>query len=301
MIATSMAMESRADLAGMPKVAGVEHRLVDANGLRMHVAEAGEGDPLVMLHGWPQHWYEWRHLIGPLAERHRVICPDLRGLGWTDAPPRGYEKENLATDVLALLDALEVERFRLVGHDWGGWVGFLIGFREPERIERFLALNIMPPFTEISGRALIGTWRFWYQWVLASPGLGPAAVRGLASGNAVLRWVGGISWSEEDRNALLGPLRQPARANASVQYYRTFQLREIPELLRGRYRRQHFQPPTLLLFGTGDHVMKAEWLEGAERRADDFSVELVPGVGHFIADEAPNLVRDRALSFFGDS
>ena len=88
MIAIRMAVESRAEIAGMPHVEGVEHRFVDVNGLRMHVAEAGEGEPLVMLHGWPQHWYEWRHLIRPLAETRRVICPDLRGLGWTDAPPR---------------------------------------------------------------------------------------------------------------------------------------------------------------------------------------------------------------------
>ena len=101
----------------MPHVDGVEHRFVDVNGLRMHVAEAGEGEPLVMLHGWPQHWYEWRHLIGPLSETRRVICPDLRGLGWTDAPPGGYEKENLASDVLALLDELGVDRFDLMGHD----------------------------------------------------------------------------------------------------------------------------------------------------------------------------------------
>src|SRR5919106_1697015 len=99
MIAIRMSVQSAvrpAELAGMPEVPGVEHRFVEANGLRMHVAEAGDGDPVVMLHGWPQHWYEWRHLIPPLAAQYRVICPDLRGLGWTDAPPRGYEKENLA-------------------------------------------------------------------------------------------------------------------------------------------------------------------------------------------------------------
>ncbi len=74
----------------LPHVDGVEHRWVDAGGLRMHVAEAGppDGPAAMLVHGWPQHWYEWRKLIGPLADAgHRVICPDLRGLGWTDAPP----------------------------------------------------------------------------------------------------------------------------------------------------------------------------------------------------------------------
>ena len=74
-----------------PNVPGVQHSFVDAGGLRTHVAEAGEGEPLVMLHGWPQHWYVWRHVIPRLAETYRVICPDLRGLGWTEAPADGYE------------------------------------------------------------------------------------------------------------------------------------------------------------------------------------------------------------------
>ena len=86
----------------LPELPGVEHRFVDAGGLRVHVAEAGSGDPLVLQHGWPQHWLAWSKLIPALAEDYRVICPDLRGLGWSDAPPEGYEKEQLASDLLAL-------------------------------------------------------------------------------------------------------------------------------------------------------------------------------------------------------
>lgn len=76
----------------LPQVEGVKHSYVDANGLRVHVAEAGDGEPLVLQHGWPQHWYAWRQVLPALAERYRVICPDLRGHGWTDAPDLGYEK-----------------------------------------------------------------------------------------------------------------------------------------------------------------------------------------------------------------
>jgi pimeloyl-ACP methyl ester carboxylesterase len=296
-----MAVESRADLAGMPDVAGVKHRFIDVRGLRMHVAEAGEGEPLVMLHGWPQHWYEWRHLIPPLAERYRVICPDLRGLGWTDAPRDGYEKENLATDVLALLAELEINSFRLIGHDWGGWVGFLIALREPGRVERYLALNIYPPFTEVTPGAVLRIWRFWYQWVIAAPGIGRWIVRNVAASNPVFRWVGGDVWSPEEREAFRGVLRDPERAMASVQYYRSFQLHELPALVAGRYRHAHLRPPTLLLFGTEDKVMRPQGLEGAERQADDLTVELLPGVGHFVADEVPDLVRHRALAFFGNA
>ena len=285
----------------LPDLDGVEHRFLDVRGLRMHVAVAGGGEPVVMLHGWPQHWYEWRHLIASLSKRYRVICPDLRGLGWTEAPPGGYEKEELASDILALLDAQELDRVKLVGHDWGGWVGFLICLREPQRVERYLALNIIPPFIPIEARNLLSVWRFWYQWVIAAPRLGEWAVRQVAAGNPVFRWVGAgrEAWTDEDREIFLGQLLEPERARASVQYYRSFQVREIGPLLRGRYRRRLLRVPTRILFGTDDRVMNPRSLEASKRSADDLSIELVPDVGHFIADERPDLVLDRALSFFG--
>ena len=85
-----------------PQVPGVEHRYVDAGGLRMHVAEAGEGEPVLALHGWPQHWYLWREVIPRLAPHARVIAPDLRGFGWSGVPAGGYDKETMARDVLTL-------------------------------------------------------------------------------------------------------------------------------------------------------------------------------------------------------
>jgi pimeloyl-ACP methyl ester carboxylesterase len=290
-------------LDDFPHVDGVEHRFVDAGGLRMHVAEAGErsAPPVLLLHGWPQHWYEWRHLIGPLSGAgYRVICPDLRGFGWTDAPARGYEKEQLASDVLALMDAMGLERVRLVGHDWGGWVGYLLCLREPDRFERLLTLNILPPLIERSLPAALSAWRLWYQWVLAAPILGRAVASRLSGlGEPVVSWVGmgRETWTPAERAIFLDRLREPARARASVQYYRSFQLRELGPLVAGRYRRSRLKTPTLLLFGTGDHVQDPRALRGIERHADDFTVELVDGCGHFIADERPDLVAERALEF----
>ena len=100
---TSVSPASARPSSDLPEVEGVSHRRVRARGLDFHVAEAGEGDDVVLcLHGWPQHWYEWRHLMPALAAAgHRVLAMDLRGFGWSDAPPRGYEKENMADDVLA--------------------------------------------------------------------------------------------------------------------------------------------------------------------------------------------------------
>src|SRR5215208_3028446 len=109
----------------MPHVEGVEHHWTTANGIRIHYAEAGTGEPVLLLHGWPQHWWCWRHLIAPLAEGHRVLAPDLRGWGWSDAPPGDYAKATFAADVLGLMDAEGIASATLIGHDWGGYAAFL--------------------------------------------------------------------------------------------------------------------------------------------------------------------------------
>jgi pimeloyl-ACP methyl ester carboxylesterase len=147
----------------------------------MHLAEAGEGRPIVMLHGWPQHWYLWRRVVPRLAPQTRVLCPDLREFGWTEVPGRGYDRETMDRDVLALLDELELDRVDLVGHDWGGWIGFLLALRWPERIGRSVALTIAPPWPSGDRRGVLEAWRIAYQIPLALPQLGRRAVEhGLA-------------------------------------------------------------------------------------------------------------------------
>ena len=287
---------------GTLHVDGVSHRWIEARGLRFHVAEAGGGEDAVLcLHGWPQHWYEWRRLMPVLADRHRVLAMDLRGFGWSDAPREGYEKENLATDVLAVIDALGLKRVKLVGHDWGGWIGFLLCMRAPERFDRFLALNVLHPWVELR-RALPHAWRFWYQQVIQAPGLGYLAHRRGRFVRRMLReWVTDQSaWDEVTLSAFADNLAEPDRARAGVQMYRVFNLREAPALLRGRYGRQRLTVPTRLVFGVDDKALSPVLLAGYERHADDMKVELVPGCGHCIADERPDLVADRARAFLAD-
>jgi pimeloyl-ACP methyl ester carboxylesterase len=286
-----------------PHVDGVNHRWVQARGLRFHVAEAGNGeDAVLLLHGWPQHWYEWRHLMPVLADHHRVLAMDLRGFGWSDAPRDGYEKENLATDVLAVMDELGLGRVKLVGHDWGGWIGFFLCLRAPQRFDRFLALNIIHPWQELRA-VLPHAWRFWYQQVIQAPGLGYIAHRRGHFVRFMLRqWVTDRgTWDEQTLSAFADNLAEPDRARAGVQMYRVFNLREMPALLRGRYAGQRLTVPTRLVFGADDKALNPALLAGYERRADDMKVELVPGCGHCIADERPDLVADRARAFFTDS
>ena len=286
-----------------PHVDGVEHRYVEVNGFRAHYAEAGDpgAPPVVCLHGWPQHWFMWRHVIGPLAETRRVICPDLRGLGWSEVTPGGYEKESLADDLLALLDRLEIDRASLAGHDWGGYAAFLACLREPERFDRYLALNIAPPFSRRSPEVLAASWRLWYQVVLAAPGVGARFAASLADGRARAAFASrnpGV-FGEDDLEAFLGQFREPERARATVGYYRSFLTRDLPRVLRGEYREARLEVPTRVVFGAADPVIVPAMLDFDERHAVDYEVEYVPGVGHFIADERPDLVVDRALGWLG--
>jgi pimeloyl-ACP methyl ester carboxylesterase len=284
----------------LPHVPGVDHRWVRTARIEVHLAEAGSGEPLVLLHGWPQHWYAWRHVIPALAANYRVICPDLRGLGWSEAPASGYWKEDLASDLVALLNAIDLGPVRVMGHDWGTFVAYLTALREPERITRLVALNDIHPWIRIHPRDALNGWRLWYQALLALPLLGsrtlqqrPEFVRGLFR-----HWSAIDAWSDEELMAFVEPLRQPSRARASARYYRTFVLAELPALLAGRYRRQRLRTPTLQIFGAADGVIRPYQLGGYEDHADRMELQLVPGIGHFIADEAPELVTERALEFF---
>jgi pimeloyl-ACP methyl ester carboxylesterase len=284
----------------LPEIQGVTHRWVKARGLEFHVAEAGGGDDVVLcLHGWPQNWFEWRHLMPALADAgYRALAMDLRGFGWSEAPRDGYEKENMADDVLAVLDELGLERVKLVAHDWGAWIGLLLGIRAPQRFDRYLAMNTLHPW--IDRRELLPhLWRFAYQWAILAPVLGYRLHTG---GRFVRRLIVGASrnrevWDEATLSVFADKLREPPRARAGVQLYRVFNLREAPLMAQGRYVNQRLAVPTLMLFGADDFALRPELLKGYERHADDMSVELVPDTGHFIVDERPELVVERALEF----
>jgi pimeloyl-ACP methyl ester carboxylesterase len=286
----------------MPHLDGMRHREVEAAGIRFHLAEAGTGDPVVLLHGWPQHWFAWRKVAPLLAARYRVICPDLRGFGWSEAPPGAYDKQALAEDVLAILDALDLERVDLVAHDWGAWVGFLLCLGHPERVAHYVALNMYTPWPDPpSADAAVTLWRLWYQVALATPGLGRTLidrtdfVRRVITTGAAHQDV----WADEDLESFVAVVREPPRANASVHLYRTFLLRELQPYLAGQHRRRRLAVPTVLLHGKRDFAVDHRHLGAWRTYADDMAVELRDDSGHFIAEELPQLVAGRAQALFG--
>lgn len=282
----------------LPDLPGVEHRYAQVGDLQMHYAEAGDpaADVLLLVHGWPQNWWAWRRLIGPLSERFRVIAPDLRGLGWTDPGPGPYDKGTLARDVLHLMDALGIDRARWLGHDWGAFGGWHVMTEAPERFERFMPMSVPHPWRPEERPSLKQLASAWYQLVLGGPVIGRLAHGPIRFPRQILsrsRLVG--EWTEEELSFYEELLRRPGYRDASIQYYRTFVARELPALARGQFADRRLSVPTRLVVGTRDRVA----VIGDEYRdhADDMEVIQVEGAGHWLPEEKPDAVLEIALGF----
>ncbi|MBD0672279.1 alpha/beta fold hydrolase [Streptomyces sp. CBMA156] len=282
----------------LPDLPDVRHHRLDADGVRLHLAEAGnaEGAPLLLLHGFPQHWYAWRQVIPLLGDEFRLLCLDLPGFGWSEAPHRGYTTDERARLVLAALDRLGLPKVGLVGHDWGAWTGFELALRAPERFTGFLALNMTHPWPR--QRALLGTaWRFWYTALLEYPGIGRQIVRHHPALLAHLlrrATTAGHPWPAEEIAEYTGSGSTPGAARAAERLHWGFVVRDIPHLALGGYRRRRLTVPTLLLGGEQDPVIRPSLLSPADAPADDLRAEVLPDCGHFLPHERPEAVAEAA-------
>ncbi|PLV51910.1 epoxide hydrolase [Mycobacterium tuberculosis variant microti OV254] len=291
----------------MPTLPGsvtVEHRFVAlGDGVTIHVADAGPADgPAVMLvHGFPENWWEWHELIGPLADDgYRVLCPDLRGAGWSSAPRSRYLKSEMAEDLAGVLDHLGVGSVKLVAHDWGGPAAFIMMLRHPEKVSGFFGLNTVAPWAKLDLAAVRDLWRFWYQVPMLLPVIGPRVIS--RPNSRFLRvlgsWVGGGFALPEDSIRLYSEcMREPGHAEAGSRWYRSFQTTEMRSWLRGEYNDYRVDVPVRWLSGTEDPVITPRLLDGYADRISDFQVELVDGVGHWIVAQRPELVLDRLRAF----
>lgn len=289
------------DPSDMPEVPGVRHRFVAAGGVRLHVAEAGEGEPVVLLHGFPQHWYGWRRIIPGLAAHYRLICLDLRGFGWSDAPARGYDTATRVADVLAAMDALGVSRARLIAHEFGAWTGFMACLRAPERFSHFLALNIVHPWP-LHRRLLPQAWRYWYTTPLELPFSGRTVLRRFPRFTRFLLREGVVdraAWEPGAVEEFVRSSAEPARARAAEAMHRQYAVRDIGALVCGSFRALRLVTPTVILAGEKDFVLPPGVMTDPGARADDLRIEVVAGCGHFVHEERPDLVVRTALELFG--
>jgi pimeloyl-ACP methyl ester carboxylesterase len=291
----------------MPAVDGVEHRYVElGDGVTIHVADAGPADgPAVMLvHGFPQNWWEWHELIPALAaDGYRVLCPDLRGAGWSSAPRSSYTKTVMADDLAAVLDRLEVPNVKLVAHDWGGPAAFIMMLRHPAKVTGFFGLNTVGPWTKRDLSGVRNFWRLWYQIPMALPVIGPRVLSNPDSRflRVLGSWLaGGYTLPDEDVRLYAECMRQPGHAEAGSRWYRHFQTKELVSWARGEFDLKdgaRVEVPVRWLSGTEDPVIIPALVDWYGDRISDFEIELVDGVGHWIVGQRPELVLDRLRKF----
>jgi pimeloyl-ACP methyl ester carboxylesterase len=282
----------------LPDVPGIEHRYVDTARMRFHVAQAGSGIPILLLHGWPQHWWSWRKVLPLLAHDHLVVCPDLRGAGWSDAPKEGYRTEQLVDDVLGLLDTLGLPQVLVVGHDVGGRIGFHLSLRAPERVSALVTLNAMHPYWR--ARSLVGeAWRFWWTPLVETTMVGRWMVRQVP---AVTRMVFRLGHSRgvlspAEIAEYVASTREPDHARAGERLMHEFAYREIVPTLLGRNRSRRLTVPTLMLHGTRNATRTARSLRGYEAYADELYIQMIEGAGQWLPEQCPDIVADAVREF----
>ena len=278
----------------LPEAAGFDHFLVDTPGLSTHVAAIGEGEPVVLLHGFPQHWWQWQAVAPVIAARgYRVLCPDLRGAGWTMADDPRVERESRLRDLLALFDALQVERAHVVSHDMGALTAMQLTYAHPERVRTAVQLSVPPGFMTFSPKMLPG-FRHLPPLIWHRPG---ASLRGVFSEAYVARPM-----SEAAVEAHLAPMRRPGIDGAVRPLYRGMVLPEGMRMSRGAYRGRRLTVPTLVVLGRRDRPWTEELMgrvcRNPERYADRVEFAYVDDAAHFITDDAPAEVADLALDWF---
>ncbi|WP_210481032.1 alpha/beta fold hydrolase [Naasia sp. SYSU D00948] len=300
------ATDSATDSIPIPAVEGVSHRFVELPGLRMHVAEAGAGEPLLLLHGALQNWWAWRKVIPGLARHYRVLAPDLRGQGWTDVPRSGYTGEQMVGDLVALLDALDLDSVLLVSTDMGAIPGYALCYEHPDRVRAHVAITVPPLAVKLKPGHLKAFAPLWHQEVGALPGIAPALF-GRGRQPLARHMLTGFSaaaqpMQADEQELYLALLRQPERARATSEMFRHLVLPAVAKIASGHYRRRRSTTPTLIIGSTEDRSFPPSMLEDMIDTARPFmsgiELAIVDHAAHYVAQENPAPVVDHVLRFF---
>ncbi|WP_018262001.1 alpha/beta fold hydrolase [Methylobacterium sp. WSM2598] len=279
----------------------IARRFADLDGVSLHYLDAGAGDAVVLVHGIPQTSHEWRHVIPRLAGRYRVIAPDLRGLGDSSRPATGYDKKTLAGDLWQLVRGhLGIERFFLVGHDWGGPVAFSLAAQHPEAVRRLAILDVVIPG---DGADFSQGGRRWHHAFFRTLDLPEALCAGRE--HLVLRWLFDhygqrpTSIPEADQQEYLRTYTQFGAFRAMLAFYRALPVdaEDNREILA---RAGKLRMPVLALGGEEGFGRGSECIASLRRVAEDVRGGTVPACGHWIPEEQPERLCDELLRFFGE-
>jgi len=290
------------------------HRAISANGIRLHVAECGDGPLVVLLHGFPEFWWSWRHqLTGLAAQGYRAVAVDLRGYGDTDKPPRGYDLWTLAGDVAGLIRALGESRADVVGHGWGGLIGWTVAALHPRLVRSLAVLGAAHPLAVRAavlrdprgqGRATMG-----YALGFQLPRWPERSLRadGGARVECIMRAWAGSEWAASDDFAeavahYRRAIQVPGVVHCAMEYYR-WALRSQLRAEGRRYAAAVARPasmPVLAVHGADDpYVLTRTAAASAPWAGPDHRLHVLSGTGHFPHQERPSATTDLLAAFLG--
>lgn len=281
-----------------------EHHYVQINGMRMHYVRAGSGNELViLLHGFPEFWYSWRHQIAALSKHYTVVCPDLRGYNETQKPGWGYELDVLVQDIVELIRALGHTNARIAGHDWGGVIAWALAITYPQRVKQLVVLNaphlgLFGPSVVPSPRQML---RSLYILFFQIPFLPEFLIRAdeytLIQRSMRDQFAHGSDFSDEEVHAYKQAIARPGALTAALNYYRAMASQRGRGMFSGTGLRVTM--PTLLIWGEEDAFLGRELIYGTERFVPDLRIRYIERCSHWVQQERPDEVNAAMLEFFG--
>ena len=273
----------------------------DLDGVTLHYRRAGQGTPVVLLHGIPQTSHEWRYVMPRLAEAYTVIAPDLRGLGDSTRPAGAYDKKTLGADIAALvIDHLGFKRFHIVGHDWGGPVAFAVAAGHPEAVRTLTILDVVIPG---DGGDFSQGGRRWHHAFFRTLDLPEQLCFGREE--MVINWLfenygyRANCISDEDKAEFLRTYKKPGAFRALLEIYRALP-QDAEDNRNILSRNGKLKMPVLALGGDKSFGRGTECIESLRRVAENVRGGLVKDCGHWIAEEQPDFLVEQLLGFFSE-
>ena len=276
------------------------HHTTSVNGIKLHYVIGGHGDPVILLHGWPETWYAWHPIMPSLAKNYTVIAPDLRGLGDSSKPPTGYDGKTVAEDIHQLVTQLGFKTIFLVGHDIGTQVAYSYAAAHPTEVKRLVAMELTIPGFAPPGRPPLW-WAIFHQ----TPDVPEALVQGKEM--TYLSWFyRGLAYNpsaitQADINEYVSHYSAPGGMRAGFEYYRAFPQDAIQNM---NYSKIKLTMPVLAVGGgyipvLGGNITMPSIVYGMKILAQNVQGIKVPNSGHYIPEERPDFVIKALDNFFG--
>lgn len=281
----------------------MHHVVVRANGASIHTVQVGSGAPLLLLHGWPEFWLTWEPVMIRLAERFRLIAPDLRGFGGSDKPNGPWGAEGHAADMLALLDALDVERIGIVGHDVGGAVMQVMARTAPARVAGLFFFDFVYP--GIGSR--LGTpdrlTEIWYQsfhQMEMAPTLVGASAESCRTyiSHFLRHWAYRQDAFDDVLSAFTDNFMKPGNLAGGFAYYRASHAGRVAMMKGEASALPPITAPTCVRWAERDPLFPSEWTDRLGETFAELDLALFPKVGHFPHREDPNRAAAEMARFF---